>query len=48
MFSRERLNTIANNKDFNDNKVIRSAFAQVTVKMVVNCAKKSLNLLKDF
>ena len=48
LFSRERLSTLANHEDFNDNRAIRSAFSKVTVDMVVNCAKKSLNMLKDF
>ena len=48
LFSRERLSTLANNEDFDDNRTIRSAFSKVTVEMVVNCAKKSLNMLKDF
>ena len=47
-FSRERLNVIANHGNIDDNKTIRIAFAKVTVKMVVNCATKSLNMLKDF
>ena len=35
-------------EDFNDNKTIRSAFGKITVQMVVNCANKSFNMLKDF
>jgi len=48
LFSRERLNVIANHGDFDDNKTIRSAFAKVTVTMVTNCWAKSLYMLNDF
>ena len=47
-FCSERLNMLANFKEFDQNKVIRSSFTKVTPELVRNCAAKSLNLLKDF
>ena len=44
-FCAERLNVLANNGDFDQNKTIRSAFLKVTPELVTNCAAKSMNML---
>jgi transposase len=47
-FCRERLNTLANFKEFDQNKTIRSSFLKVTPALVKSCAAKSLKMLYDF
>jgi transposase len=47
LFNKARLNAIANEEEFDMEKNIKKAFKVITPKLVTNCAKRSLSLLKN-
>ena len=48
LYCRERLNCLANSRDFDTDRQIKKALKVITPDLVKACAKKSMHLLNNF